>query len=425
MGKLDGLTLLRYGHVYDSGGGMEQYLADLNRALTARNRFTTIQVQLTSDPARVGEFEEPVSQGKHLRVSLYVDQSSHERAIHGAVSTHGVIQRLKSFLLKRVLTAPVIFPLLTRPLVSRKPKRRPGEPDCPSQLIDELHARHKVDLIVLHHVGGADTTHILRRARHHKIPVTYIHHFSNDRLANISLRAEIDPLPWVGGVCDIDTPRRLRKRFVNVSDGIDTEFYRRENARSLAEPPKAPLIFLPARITPAKGQCDLIRAAGNLKRSGVNFCIALAGRVESDAFLKELEALIAAEGLTDRVRFIGQLGPEQLRDWYAAATVMAFPTHHNEGLGRITVEAQSMMTPAVVYSIGGTPESLLDGITGYLVPLGDLETLTRRLAEILQSPEKRKSMANAGRDFVLKRFSLEALAQRHENFYLQALGKTP
>jgi len=51
MGALDGLTILRYGHVYvDGGGGMEQYLADLNGQLLKENAVTLYQVQLTSDP---------------------------------------------------------------------------------------------------------------------------------------------------------------------------------------------------------------------------------------------------------------------------------------------------------------------------------------------------------------------------------------
>ena len=81
MGVLDGLTVLRYGHVYDRGGGMEQYLLDLNTALHRRNRMTTIQVEMTSDADKVGVREVAVSHGRFVRVSLFVPRESHEKAV--------------------------------------------------------------------------------------------------------------------------------------------------------------------------------------------------------------------------------------------------------------------------------------------------------------------------------------------------------
>ena len=51
----------------------------------------------------------------------------------------------------------------------------------------------------------------------------------------------------VAGVNGLGVPRYLRGRFTNLSDGIDTEFFRRANARPLADPPSHPIILLPAR----------------------------------------------------------------------------------------------------------------------------------------------------------------------------------
>src|ERR1043165_536516 len=73
MSSLDGLTVLRYGHVYDGGGGMEQYLADLNGILHRRNSFSSVQIQLTSDKLKVGTR----SSGNVTTVSLFVESTSH------------------------------------------------------------------------------------------------------------------------------------------------------------------------------------------------------------------------------------------------------------------------------------------------------------------------------------------------------------
>jgi mannosyltransferase len=181
------------------------------------------------------------------------------------------------------------------------------------------------------------------------------------------------------------------------------------------------VIFLPSRITPTKGQADLVRAAGILKRRGLECRIVLAGRIDNAAFLSELKELIERQALKNSVEFAGLLGPAELRNWYARSTIVGFPTRHHEGLGRILLECQSMAVPPVVYNIGGTSEGVRDGETGFLVRLGDLEGFVERLAELLTNDTRRRKMAQAGREFVLNQFTLEALALRHEEFYSRFL----
>jgi glycosyltransferase involved in cell wall biosynthesis len=423
MGKLDGLIILRYGHIYDSGGGMEQYLADLNKGLSERNRLHTIQVQLTSDPARVGESEAAIGQGRILRSSLFVDQDSHEKAVTGHAGPQKLAGRLNRFVTERVLFFPFIRQLITKPFLANRPVRvRPGEPSGLRAVIRSLHQRHGADLICLHSAGSADTAEVITFAQEHKIPVVYIHHFSNDRLAGFSMRTQIERMASVGGVCGVDRPAYLNSRFTTVADGIDTDFFRKENARPLGRAFRGPLIFLPARITPAKGQADVIRAAGILKRQGIAFEVALAGRVDSPVFEKEIHDLTTAEDVGDRVIWVGQLDAAGLRDWYAAASVLAFPTRHHEGLPRILLEAQAMELPPVVYEIGGTADGLLDKQTGHLIHFGDLASLAMCIRQIITDPERRAKFAASGRKLVEKKFSLRALAERHEAFYLQALG---
>ena len=64
-----------------------------------------------------------------------------------------------------------------------------------------------------------------------------------------------------------------------------------------------------------------------------------------------------------------------------------------------------------------------DGKTGFLVKKGDVKTFTKRLEELLNNEEKRKNMGQAGRKFVQREFSLDALAERHEKLYLSVLKK--
>ena len=103
MRDMNDLTILRYGHVYDYGGGLEQYLDDLNRTLLERSRLTIIQIQLTSEKARCGEITETIANGRLIRVSLFVDEQSHQRAVAGSTSPLGLLWGVKAWLRKRIL----------------------------------------------------------------------------------------------------------------------------------------------------------------------------------------------------------------------------------------------------------------------------------------------------------------------------------
>jgi glycosyltransferase involved in cell wall biosynthesis len=420
-GRLDDLTIVRFAHAYESGGGLEQYLADLNLALGRRNRLTTIQIQLATDKTRLGETEETLGESRLIKVPLFVNDASKHAAINSA--PHGRSGQFKNVLRNHFLFAPIIYNCLTKHyLKTWKVPRRAGEPDGAGAKFQELLRRFHVDLAVLHSSGGADATEILSIAESAKIPALLVHHFANDRLKSFAIGQQTTQAAGVGGVCGVDVPDYLHGKFSNLSDGIDTDFFRRENAEPVAVNSEDPILFLPARITPTKGQLDLVRAAGELSRQGLRFHVAFAGRVDSEEFLTELKKEIAVAGLEKRVTFVGQLDAAGLRNWYAASAILVFPTHHPEGLGRILVEAQAMELPVVVYDIGGTPEGVQNGKTGFLVSLNDRQSLVQRLGELLRDSAKRKLFGANGRKFIEPKFSLDALAERHENFYRGALN---
>ena len=241
------------------------------------------------------------------------------------------------------------------------------------------------------------------------------------RERQITLRQQISRVDGVAGVCAVDVPHYLRDRYWNLSDGIDTEFYRRENAGPLSKNYSHPILFLPARIIHSKGQADLIKIAAILKQRGICTTVVFAGRIDSPSFEIELREMAAREGMAADVEFVGQLNPEQLRDWFAAAKVMVFPTYHHEGLPRILMECQAMGLPPVAYEIGGTSEGLLNKKTGFLIPLGGWESMAQVVETLLANESLRSNLGRVGRQFVEQKFSLRALAERHEDFYLKIL----
>jgi glycosyltransferase involved in cell wall biosynthesis len=281
-------------------------------------------------------------------------------------------------------------------------------------------ADHAVDLVVMHYLGGYDSSQIIDVLRLHKVPYLYINHFSNEQLNSFSIQAQAREAAGIAGVSDVNVPARERSRFTFIGDGVDLSKYRPK--KDLLKDEADPMILMPARITPTKGQKDLILACRELQRQGVRFRIEMAGRVDDEGYHQELRKIIADSGLEPFVRFVGQLGPEELRRSYARAAVVALPTYHPEGLPRVLLEAQAMQVPPVAYRTGGISEAIVPAAAGCLLETGDLEGLTKRLHELLITPELRWRLGAAGREHVNRTFSLDVLASRHEAFYRSALS---
>jgi glycosyltransferase involved in cell wall biosynthesis len=421
-GALDGATVLRFAHAFESGGGTERYLDDLDRTLLERNAMTIIRVTLASDRSKLSERTIPMGRGflALAPVALPEGESLQLASDHEASG-----RDWKRVIRDSLLYNELVWRLFTGPvLMGRKIARSCGQAVGAGAKVADLLKRFPIDLIVLHFIGGADTEEIIEQARLAGVPFAVINHYSNDRFLHLSIRKHTMLAEAVGGVNGLGLPEYVRQRFQNLSDGVDLEFFRREKACPLANPSSSPVILLPARIVRPKGQLDLVQAAAKLRKTRVDFKLVFAGRTDSENFVAELRREINASGLSDRVEFVGDLSVEQLRDWYAASAVVAFPTYHHEGLGRVTVEAQAMKTPPVAYATGGVPEGLVHGETGYLVDTGDISGLAARLDQLLGRPELRRSMGESGRRFVEQRFSLEALALRHESLYLKLAHRT-
>jgi glycosyltransferase involved in cell wall biosynthesis len=249
-----------------------------------------------------------------------------------------------------------------------------------------------------------------------------LNHFSNDRFLHLAIRKHATLADAVAGVNGLDVPRYLDDRFTNLSDGIDTRFFHSANAGPLPDAPAGPIVLLPARVIREKGQMDLVRAVSLLRKSGILCSVVFAGRADDAGFIDELRREIAEAGLGESARFLGNIGIQDLRDWYAASSVVAYPTYHHEGLPRVVLESQAMGVPVVAYASGGIAEGILPGKSGFLLPPGDIQGLTMRLRELLSSSPMRLSLGTCGRLEIEKRFSLPALADRHEQFYVKTIS---
>ncbi len=124
-----------------------------------------------------------------------------------------------------------------------------------------------------------------------------------------------------------------------------------------------------------------------------------------------LQRLAADVGLTGCVRWTGALPRSGVITELQRAHVFALPVRtrlaglNPEGLGLAALEAAACGLPVVVGRSGGAPETVLEGTTGFVVPAADAAALAARLVELLTDPARGRAMGEAGRRFVMERFS--------------------
>jgi glycosyltransferase involved in cell wall biosynthesis len=101
-----------------------------------------------------------------------------------------------------------------------------------------------------------------------------------------------------------------------------------------------------------------------------------------------------------------------VRPYYAAMDMLAIPSIVNEAFGRVSLEAQACGIPVLCSNNGGLPETLQPGITGLLLPPGDVPAWCDAIIKLAQDAQLRIQLQNNGRDWVDRTFSTTAIAKQ-------------
>jgi glycosyltransferase involved in cell wall biosynthesis len=188
---------------------------------------------------------------------------------------------------------------------------------------------------------------------------------------------------------------------------------RAQSRAALSLPRERPVIAFAGHILAEKGVFDLIDATAELR--DLDPLLALAGTGERVA-----DARKRAEARGVDARFMGRLDHDSLSTLLGACDVFALPSYA-EGLPTVLCEAMMAGRAVVATRVGGIPEIVRDGVTGFVVEPGDRAGLGRALRAILEDDERRKMFAAEAHDFALRRLSWRANAARYEELYGNAM----
>lgn len=176
------------------------------------------------------------------------------------------------------------------------------------------------------------------------------------------------------------------------------------------------LILFLGRLEAAKGIFDLLEAVAALRAAVPDARLVCAGDGNRIAVARYAERL----GIADAVKFTGWVGPSGKRALLETAAVFALPSYR-EGLPSGLCEAMAAGVPVVASAVGGIPEVLTDGVSGFLVAPGDKATLERHLRSLLTDRTLAARIGGAARETARLRFSPERSLARLEEVY-GALG---
>jgi glycosyltransferase involved in cell wall biosynthesis len=150
-------------------------------------------------------------------------------------------------------------------------------------------------------------------------------------------------------------------------------------------------------------------------------CVVMAGPPGSDsAYLKELDAAIAALPQGVEARRIGSLAPERLAELQRGADIATL-TSRAEGLPNALLEGMASGLACVATEIPGAADVLADG-GGVLVPLDDDERLAEALDRLAGDPELRRRLGGEARNLIEDRYTFSAIAARYREVYDSMLG---
>lgn len=179
--------------------------------------------------------------------------------------------------------------------------------------------------------------------------------------------------------------------------------------------PDETLLTVVGRLSPEKGHKDFIEALPMVLEKHPKVRAMLVG---DGPDREKLEQRVADAGLEDVVIFTGYQG--SMPPFYAATDLLVMPSL-SEGLPYVALEGMSYGLPMVTTDVGGIPELVQEGVTGYLTPSEQPEAFARAIRRMLDDPEAMKRMGEAGRNITLNHFTPEVRVKQLEALYSKLL----
>ena len=207
-----------------------------------------------------------------------------------------------------------------------------------------------------------------------------------------------------------------------VPNGVDTEIFKpagKEHARTILNlPQEKKIVLFIGALRKIKGVDYLIEAAKNFVDTNTD--LYMVGR--DDGLKKSLEKRAEELKIADFIKFTGPVNHEDIPLLISASDILVLPSL-SEGRPNVILEALSCEIPVVATDVGGIPELMLDGETGYLVHAKNPTQLSEKINKLLEDKSRREKMGKFGRKSIIQRgLTWEAHAKKTVDIYSELLS---
>jgi len=206
----------------------------------------------------------------------------------------------------------------------------------------------------------------------------------------------------------------MQKEIEVIPNFIDTRrFYRmqKDHFKKALCPGGEKVLVHVSNFRPVKRVSDVVHIYHRLRDEGHPVILLLVGdgpdRIQAQQLAREL-------GVQEGIHFLGKQDP--IEEILSIADVFIIPSA-SETFGLAALEAMACGVPVVSSDIGGLPELNVDGQTGYLCPLGDIDVFTDRTRRILVDNERHDKMSEAARTRATTHFDQDNIVPHYERYY--------
>lgn len=255
-----------------------------------------------------------------------------------------------------------------------------------------------------------------RRNRGDRSPDTVARGKVEKLLARTASRVVATASEDVGDLVRLGVPRRS---ISVIPAGVDLDTFHPAPIATGARPPRRHRLAAAGRLVPRKGFDLTIAALAAIPDAELSIAAGANTDVASDPEARRLTDLARTHGVADRVR-IGPIPRDRMPDFWRAADLAVF-TPGYEPFGISAIEAMACGTPVVASAVGGLLDTVIDGITGVLVPRRSPGAVAEAVRRLLDDDGRRTGFGMSAADRARARYSLEHIALDTERVYTDAL----
>ena len=190
-----------------------------------------------------------------------------------------------------------------------------------------------------------------------------------------------------------------------------------ENLRGALSPAGEPLLVHVSNFRPVKRPVDCVEILARVLKQGIAARLVMVG---DGSERPNVEHRARCLGVEDKCVFVGK--QPKIVDYLSAADVLLLPSEQ-ESFGLAALEAMACEVPVIASRVGGIPEVVTDGETGYLSEVGNIEKMSDDAGRLLNDPALRSEMGRRARQSAVSRYRTDIVIPQYIQFYERILEK--